>query len=1466
MTAVAAAESLWCDAAALAASFPASLACRAWQRLTDAGHTIAFGSAPRCIAADSPVGAVAAAIGATSAGMRTTAFLAGDDLAAAAPLLRQAAQRRLPLVVHAAVASHDVLHGAADLGCIVLVATNAQEATDLALGARLAAERSLTPAIVAVDALETGAGAQSLRLPDPNFVRELLTETTRRDRPPTPAQRVLFGEYRARTPRRHDLDQPVMTGAIEDSQSAALAAPAAAPYFAAHVPAILDEALAAVATRTGRALESVSTHHAKNAELLLVVTGSFAETACHVADALRAEKLRIGVAIVRQLRPWPSDALAEAARASRTVLVLARTDAPLAGSGPLVRQIRASLAGAGLAPTVCRGIHGIDGHGATSADLAHLCRTTLEAPRPLVYLGVEFLPDGASPKQQVTLDAVRRDYPDLALLGVRASKDATLPDTDALRIAVVRPAGGADEPLAAQCAQLLYTLTARPLRSLPDLSPNRRRTICTDRLLLGEPCRTPDHNEPADLAVLAAPTMPADARPTRFVRDGGVLFVPRENDTDSPVPLTAADLDDATRRDIRVILVPFEPGKKYEHPEPAWRRHEALLGALGSTIGAFPNIKKVSATKGEAARRELLERTESPEIDARLGAFRAGFEGASDADLTSLAPALPPDPDPAPPELLRRAGASRQPVSDLPGFWDRRSGEAQAPDPFAAYPAVPALSSALRPVGDPDGLLVEFEPQTCDGDGRVWTSCPDGSVCAVALGAQEILEAGVQLATEAGHSADALGPVLSKLAQQVHKRALSADGPPTTVREACEDAWTWLIDKMSPPEERRATLEAGFRAVMDAIGMLPIARTLPFLDEPENEKAGSGAFLVVGTNPDACVHARAAVGPCEGHGLRLVQRTSTNLERARLLWRIFEALPDTPGAMIERVREHEAVGPLAAMMLAKSCAQALAPGDAAEAGNGARTALRFVLAACEAEVQPHVVRTLGEVRTLRDKLATRIHDTLAESLPDSDLDALAEGLRSLGREDVDLHGLGATLADAVNTRRVDAVSLGRTVEAARALADLEWKLATGPTGLGRARTGIAIAPGSTTLWGVASPLNPFVGPVTVGGGGWTPELARGVCEGQMHATLEAVRVIRWAKGELETPGDAARAVERLRGLKWDDLTVEERTLCPPLLLVGDDESLVTGGLASLLWVLRSTLPVKAVVLTGAGGRAQESLGAEMLGAYPGGARSDLGLQALLARTAYVGQCSIGNGDHLAVTLQRALAFDGPALLHVHAPSPRAHGFAPEHTVRQAALAVASRAHCLFRFDPSAGGVFGSCLDLTGNPDPLETFTRESGHAITPLDWLITEARFRDGFHQPESAESPIDAEPLLTMSAPERAGKGAKVTDPLDRSSWVASDELIAFATDRLRLWRTLQELAGLVTPFTQRVREDAERAVASEREAEIAKLKREHEAALASLRAEFEGEAVGRVRDGLMRLAGYGEGANGAGNGAGDE
>jgi pyruvate-ferredoxin/flavodoxin oxidoreductase len=72
----------------------------------------------------------------------------------------------------------------------------------------------------------------------------------------------------------------------------------------------------------------------------------------------------------------------------------------------------------------------------------------------------------------------------------------------------------------------------------------------------------------------------------------------------------------------------------------------------------------------------------------------------------------------------------------------------------------------------------------------------------------------------------------------------------------------------------------------------------------------------------------------------------------------------------------------------------------------------------------------------------------------------------------------------------------------------------------------------------------------------------------------------------------------------------------------------------------------------------------------------------------------------------------------------------------------------------------------------------------------------------------------------------------------------------RQRDWQVLQELAGIVTPFTAQVRAEAEAAVAAAHEQELAKLKQEHDQQLANLREEYRAEMAQVIKQRLLALA----------------
>ncbi|MBA1330166.1 hypothetical protein QQ73_02920 [Candidatus Endoriftia persephone str. Guaymas] len=116
-----------------------------------------------------------------------------------------------------------------------------------------------------------------------------------------------------------------------------------------------------------------------------------------------------------------------------------------------------------------------------------------------------------------------------------------------------------------------------------------------------------------------------------------------------------------------------------------------------------------------------------------------------------------------------------------------------------------------------------------------------------------------------------------------------------------------------------------------------------------------------------------------------------------------------------------------------------------------------------------------------------------------------------------------------------------------------------------------------------------------------------------------------------------------------------------------------------------------------------------------------------------------------------------------------------------------------------------------------------------LDWLELEPAARQ------------KKTPILSVTQ----GKGDAMVLRVD-------PELAQMAADRLHIWRTLQELAGIVTPFTARVEAEAEERVATQHQAELAALKADYEQQLNATRDSAQTQIAQQLQDRLMHLAGY--------------
>jgi pyruvate/2-oxoacid:ferredoxin oxidoreductase beta subunit len=159
-------------------------------------------------------------------------------------------------------------------------------------------------------------------------------------------------------------------------------------------------------------------------------------------------------------------------------------------------------------------------------------------------------------------------------------------------------------------------------------------------------------------------------------------------------------------------------------------------------------------------------------------------------------------------------------------------------------------------------------------------------------------------------------------------------------------------------------------------------------------------------------------------------------------------------------------------------------------------------------------------------------------------------------------------------------------------------------------------------------------------------------------------------------------------------------------------------------------------------------------------RKELGRILMAHGDVYVAQTTPAHVNHFYRTIMEANEYPGPAVVIVYTPCQPEHGIADDASTRQAKLAVTSRAFPLFVYDPRKGATIAERLSLQGNPSPkTDWYTAPDGTVTDFIAFARTEGRFAPHF------------------------GKDGAPTS-----------EITATQDERLGKWRTLQELAGMLS------------------------------------------------------------------------
>ncbi len=293
-----------------------------------------WGTVPTVIEMQAEGGAACAVHGALQTGALTTTFTASQGLLLMIPNMYKIAGELTPAVFNVSARSLaaqalSIFGDQADVmacratGFAMLASCSVQEAQDMAAVAQAATLKSRVPFVHFFDGFRTSHEINKIERIGEDQLRAMIDEDL-----------VMAHRQRALTP-----DRPVLRGTAQNPDVYFQGRETVNPFYQA-VPGIVEEAMERFAKVTGRTYKLFEYSGAPDAERVIVIMASGAETASETARYLIDKKEKVGVVNVRLYRPFDEEKFIKSLPATvKKIAVLDRTKEPGAGGEPLYLDV-----------------------------------------------------------------------------------------------------------------------------------------------------------------------------------------------------------------------------------------------------------------------------------------------------------------------------------------------------------------------------------------------------------------------------------------------------------------------------------------------------------------------------------------------------------------------------------------------------------------------------------------------------------------------------------------------------------------------------------------------------------------------------------------------------------------------------------------------------------------------------------------------------------------------------------------------------------------------------------------------------------------------------------------------------------------------------------------------------------------------------------------------------------------------
>ncbi|MEI8351191.1 MAG: pyruvate:ferredoxin (flavodoxin) oxidoreductase [bacterium] len=303
-----------------------------------AGLKNIWGTVPEVVELQSEGGASGTVHGALMSGALTTTFTASQGLLLMIPNMYKIAGELTSTVFHVSARSlacqglsifgdHSDIMSVRQTGFALLGSSSVQEAQDFALIAQAATLRTRVPFIHFFDGFRTSHEVQKITPLSTETMRALITN-----------ELVFAHRQRALTP-----DRPMIRGTAQNPDVYFQGRETVNKFYQ-ECPGIVQQTMDDFAKLTGRQYHLFDYVGAPDAERVIVIMGSGAETVHETVDTLVARGEKVGVLKVRLYRPWDIKAFVKALPVTaHSICVLDRTKEPGAVGEPMYEDVRTAI-------------------------------------------------------------------------------------------------------------------------------------------------------------------------------------------------------------------------------------------------------------------------------------------------------------------------------------------------------------------------------------------------------------------------------------------------------------------------------------------------------------------------------------------------------------------------------------------------------------------------------------------------------------------------------------------------------------------------------------------------------------------------------------------------------------------------------------------------------------------------------------------------------------------------------------------------------------------------------------------------------------------------------------------------------------------------------------------------------------------------------------------------------------------